>query len=65
MSNAALTNDPVLEQEYVTRVEIHYALRISFWRMSQAIRDGRLAVHLIDNKIKVKVQDVIDLFVAQ
>jgi hypothetical protein len=65
MTNAALKNDPVLEQEYATRVEIHYALRISFWRMSQAIRDGRLAVHLIDNKIKVKVRDVIDLFVAQ
>ena len=65
MTNAALKNDPVLEQEYATRTEIHYALRISYWRMNQAAREGRLALHFIDNKIKVKVQDVINLFVAQ
>ena len=72
MSNAAYAtgvvqrkDDPILEQEYATRAELHYALRISFWKMSQAVREGKLAVHLIDNRVKVKVQDVIDLFVAQ
>jgi cell fate regulator YaaT (PSP1 superfamily) len=58
-------HDPVLQQEYATRAEIHYALRISFWLMNQRIREGKLSVHLIDNKIKVKVQDIINLFVAR
>jgi hypothetical protein len=57
--------DPVLEQEYATRTEIHFALRISYWRMNMAVREGRLALHLMDNKIKVRVQDIIDLFIAQ
>jgi hypothetical protein len=65
MLNTALKTDPVFQQEYATRSEIHYALRISYWRMTQAVRDGKLEVHLIDNKIKVKVQDIIDFFVAQ
>jgi hypothetical protein len=63
--HAPVTRDPVLDQEYATRTEIHFALRISYWRMNQAVREGRLSVHLIDNKIKVKVQEIIDLFVAQ
>jgi hypothetical protein len=58
-------SDPILQQEYATRTQIHFALRISYWRMNQAVRDGRLALHFIDNKIKVSVQEIMDLFVAQ
>jgi hypothetical protein len=58
----AFKSKSVLEQEYATKSDLHYALHLPFNRMTQAIRDGRLAVHLIDNKVQLKVEEVLNLF---
>ena len=42
-------------QEYATRTEIHYMFKVSMARIAKEIRDGRLALHLIDNKIQISV----------
>jgi hypothetical protein len=61
MSLAFKTNS-VIEQEYATKGELHYGLHVSYARIAQAIRDEKLAIHLIDGKIKLKVAEVLSLF---
>jgi hypothetical protein len=60
--NVALKSNPILDQEYATKADLHYALRISYERMAKATREGKLAIHLIDGKIQHNVADVINLF---
>jgi hypothetical protein len=58
----AFKTTSVLEQEYATKSELHYGLHISYERMAKAIREGRLAVHLVDNKVQLRVEEVVNLF---
>jgi hypothetical protein len=58
----AFQSKSVLEQEYATKGELHYGLHLSYNRIAQAVREGRLAVHLIDNKIQLKVEEVLNVF---
>jgi hypothetical protein len=58
MSMAA-TSPSVLDQEYVSRSALHYGLRISYFRIAKAIREGKIAMHLIDGVIKFKTIEVI------
>ena len=44
-------------QEYATKSEIHYMLAVSYTKIGDAIRNGELAIHLIDNKIKINVAE--------
>jgi hypothetical protein len=41
--------------EYRTKTDIHYMLKISYVRIAEAIKDGRLAIHLIDGKIQINI----------
>ena len=47
----------VESQEYATKSEIHYLLGISYGRILDEIRNGKLAIHLIDGKIKINVAE--------
>ena len=58
----AFKSNSVLEQEYATKGELHYGLHLSYNRMAQAVREGKLAVHIVDNKIQLKVEEVLNLF---
>jgi hypothetical protein len=60
--NVALKTNPILEQEYATKGELHYAFHLSYARIAQAIREGKVAVHLIDNKLQLRVEDAVRLF---
>jgi hypothetical protein len=51
----------VLDQEFATKSELHYGLRIPYERIAKAIREGRLAIHLIDNKLQINVQEALDV----
>jgi hypothetical protein len=61
MSLAFKTNS-ILEQEYATKGELHYGLHVSYARIAQAVRDGKLSIHLVDNKVQLKVEEVVNLF---
>jgi hypothetical protein len=61
MSQAFKSNS-VLEQEYATKGELHYGLHVSYERMAKAVREGKLAVHPIDGKVQLKVEEVVNLF---
>jgi hypothetical protein len=54
MSLAFQSNE---NQEYATKSEIHYMLGVSYGRIAEEIRLGKLAIHLIDNKIKINVAE--------
>jgi hypothetical protein len=54
----------VLEQEYATKGELHYGLRISYERIAKAIREGKLAVHLIDGKVQIEVKEAIEVLLT-
>jgi hypothetical protein len=58
----ALKFNSVLGQEYATKGELHYGLHVSYERMAKAIRAGKLAVHLIDGKVQIRVDEVVNLF---
>jgi hypothetical protein len=62
MSLAVNKTHPILEQEYATKGELHYAFRISYDRMARAIREGKLEVCFVDNKIQLRVEEVVRLF---
>jgi hypothetical protein len=62
--NLAFKPKSVLENEYATKSELHYALHVSYARIAMAIRDGKLSVHLVDGKVQLRVAEVISLFVA-
>jgi hypothetical protein len=46
MSLAFKTNS-IVEQEYATKGELHYGLHLTYSRMAQAVREGKLEVHLV------------------
>jgi hypothetical protein len=58
----ALKFNSVLGQEYATKGELHYGLHISYERMAKAIREGRLGIHLVDGKVQLRVEEVVNLF---
>jgi hypothetical protein len=44
-------------QEYATRTEIHYMLRVSMSAIAKAIREEKLAIHLIAGKIQINIDE--------
>jgi pyruvate kinase len=58
----AFKNNSVFGQEYATKGELHYEFHLPYARIAKAIREGKLAVHLVDGKIQLKVDEVIKLF---
>jgi hypothetical protein len=60
--NVALKSNPILSQEYATKGELHYAFHLSYARIAQAIRDRKLEVCFVENKIQLRVEEVIKLF---
>jgi len=49
-------------QEYATRTELHYMLRVSMAKIALAIREGKLELHLIDGKIQISVAEAQQIF---
>ena len=62
MSLAIKSEPSVLQQEYATKAELHYGLRISYERMARAIREGKLEVVYTEGKLQLRVSEVINLF---
>jgi hypothetical protein len=59
----ALNNShPILEQEYATKSELHYAFRISYDRMARPIRERKPEVCFVDDKLQLRVGAVVKLF---
>ena len=48
--------------EYATRTEVHYMLRVPMSAIAKAIREGRLATHLMDNKVQINVAEARQVF---
>jgi hypothetical protein len=44
-------------QEYATKTEVHYMLGVTYGKIAEAIRTGKLAIHLIDGKIQINVEE--------
>jgi hypothetical protein len=59
MSLAFKDNEP---QEYATRTEIHYMFQVPYAAIAKAIRDGKLALHLIDGKIQIALDEARAVF---
>jgi hypothetical protein len=56
------TNFPsILDQEYATKSDLHYALRIPYYRIAKAIQEGKVEMHLVDGMIKFKVKEVLEV----
>jgi hypothetical protein len=49
-------------QEYATRTEIHYMFQVPYAAIAKAIRDEKLAMHLVDGKIQVNVAEATAIF---
>ena len=45
------------DQEYATKSEIHYMFGVSYEKIRDRIRSGQLAIHLIDGKIMINVEE--------
>ena len=58
----SLAYDTGAPQEYATRTEIHYMLRVPMYAIAKAIREGKLEMHLIDGKIQVNVAEAQKIF---
>ena len=58
----AFKSNSILEQEYATKGELHYGLHVSYARIAQAVRDGKLATYLVDGKVQLRVEEVVNLF---
>jgi hypothetical protein len=48
--------------EYGTKTEIHWMLRVTYTRIADAIRTGKLSIHLIDNKIQINIAEAKQVF---
>jgi transcriptional antiterminator len=58
----SLAYDTDASQEYATRTQLHYLLRVSMAKIAIAIRDGKLELHLIDGKIQISVAEARKVF---
>jgi hypothetical protein len=56
----SLAYDTGATQDYATRTEIHYSVQMS--AIANAIREGKLELHLIDNKIQISVAEAKAVF---
>jgi hypothetical protein len=48
--------------EYATKTEIHYMLHVPYYKIGEAVKNGKLALHLIDNKIQINITEAKAVF---
>jgi hypothetical protein len=64
--NMGVSNEPSLRcwasQEYATRTDTHYMLHVPYAAIARVIREGKLEMHLIDNKIQINVAEARTVF---
>ena len=58
----SLAYDAGATQEYATRTEIHYMLHVPYAAIAKAIRDGKLEMKLIDQKIQINIAEARKVF---
>lgn len=51
---------PVLQQEYATKADLHYGLRISYSRIAIIIEENEIPAHLIGGKIQYNVKEFVE-----
>jgi len=61
-SQMSLAYDAGATPEYATRTEIHYMLHVPYAAIARAIREGKLEMHLIDQKIQINVAEARKVF---
>lgn len=55
---------------YETRADIHFRLRVPYYKISEAIKLGKLELHLLGTRLYVKTEEAervfkrVDLFAA-
>jgi hypothetical protein len=50
------------QHEFGTKADVHYRFRVTYDRISTAIRAGKLAIHLIDGRIMLDLAEAAQLF---
>jgi hypothetical protein len=50
------------EQEYATRTELHYLLHVPYYKIGEAVKKGKLAIHLIDGKTQINIAEAQQVF---
>jgi hypothetical protein len=50
------------EPEYGTKTDIHYMFRVSQSRIADCVRKGKLAIHLIDGKVQINIEEARQVF---
>lgn len=58
----SLAYDAGATPEYATKTEIHYMLHVPYAAIARAIREGKLEMHLIDQKIQINVAEARKVF---
>ena len=48
--------------EYASKTEVHYMYRVPMYAIAKAIREGKLAIHLIDGRIQINVAEAHQIF---
>jgi len=48
--------------EYATKTELHYLLHVPYYKIGEAVKKGKLAIHLIDGKIQINIAEAKALF---
>ena len=61
-SQMSLAYDAGASQEYATRTETHYMLHVPYAAIARVIREAKLEMHLIDNKIQINVAEARTVF---
>jgi hypothetical protein len=58
----SLAYDVGATQLYATRTEIHYMLHVPYAAIARAVRDGKLEMHLVDQKIQINIAEAKAIF---
>jgi hypothetical protein len=49
-------------KEYGTKTDVHYRFKVAYVKITEAIKDGRLAVHLIDGRVWINMAEAEAVF---
>jgi hypothetical protein len=49
-------------KEYGTKTDVHYRYKVAYVKITEAIKDGRLAVHLREGRIWIDMEEAKAVF---
>lgn len=48
--------------EFETKTDVHYRFKISYVKIAEAVREGKIALHHIDGKIYINMAEAQQVF---